>query len=188
YLSYHSTYCSCSFTFFFFLIIRRPPRSTLFPYTTLFRSRIVLEHVEVFGIDADDVDAGDVNVDVVRHLLAVHFRPEHAVLEHEFFRHDAGLENLAPGVDVADVMVDGFDALLKPGAQDIPFGAGEDARQDVEGNETLLGVGFAVDRKGDADAPEQDLRFAPAVVQHVRPHIGEPAKQLAIGGPQASVA
>src|SRR5471032_3562202 len=28
-----SVYC-----FFFFLMIRRPPRSTLFPYTTLFRS------------------------------------------------------------------------------------------------------------------------------------------------------
>src|SRR2546430_10115727 len=28
----------CS-TIFFFLMIRRPPRSTLFPYTTLFRSR-----------------------------------------------------------------------------------------------------------------------------------------------------
>src|SRR5256885_17099522 len=28
------TYC----LFFFFLMIRRPPRSTLFPYTTLFRS------------------------------------------------------------------------------------------------------------------------------------------------------
>src|SRR6266702_7990917 len=27
------------FYFFFFLMIRRPPRSTLFPYTTLFRSR-----------------------------------------------------------------------------------------------------------------------------------------------------
>src|ERR1039458_10714488 len=27
--------CGC---FFFFLMIRRPPRSTLFPYTTLFRS------------------------------------------------------------------------------------------------------------------------------------------------------
>src|SRR6266571_7352872 len=26
-------------TIFFFLMIRRPPRSTLFPYTTLFRSR-----------------------------------------------------------------------------------------------------------------------------------------------------
>src|SRR2546430_7298338 len=31
----HFHYCF----FFFFLMIRRPPRSTLFPYTTLFRSR-----------------------------------------------------------------------------------------------------------------------------------------------------
>src|SRR3712207_8542087 len=30
-------YVSISY-FFFFLMIRRPPRSTLFPYTTLFRS------------------------------------------------------------------------------------------------------------------------------------------------------
>src|SRR5205085_9354350 len=29
----------CVFRYFFFLMIRRPPRSTLFPYTTLFRSR-----------------------------------------------------------------------------------------------------------------------------------------------------
>src|SRR5476651_2381597 len=28
-----------SYRLFFFLMIRRPPRSTLFPYTTLFRSR-----------------------------------------------------------------------------------------------------------------------------------------------------
>src|SRR5260370_26846291 len=31
-----------SVTYFFFLMIRRPPRSTLFPYTTLFRSRLAL--------------------------------------------------------------------------------------------------------------------------------------------------
>src|SRR2546421_5924136 len=32
-------FCSPSLScFFFFLMIRRPPRSTLFPYTTLFRS------------------------------------------------------------------------------------------------------------------------------------------------------
>src|SRR5436190_17449368 len=29
---------SCFFVFFFFLVILRPPSSTLFPYTTLFRS------------------------------------------------------------------------------------------------------------------------------------------------------
>src|SRR2546426_10743576 len=31
-------YAPHRFLFFFFLMIRRPPRSTLFPYTTLFRS------------------------------------------------------------------------------------------------------------------------------------------------------
>src|SRR3712207_8807646 len=31
---------------FFFLMIRRPPRSTLFPYTTLFRSRAALQSGE----------------------------------------------------------------------------------------------------------------------------------------------
>src|SRR5256885_17262208 len=36
------------FCFFFFLMIRRPPRSTLFPYTTLFRSAQRMD--EVFAI------------------------------------------------------------------------------------------------------------------------------------------
>src|SRR2546430_2976664 len=31
--------------FFFFLMIRRPPRSTLFPYTTLFRSLFAVDRV-----------------------------------------------------------------------------------------------------------------------------------------------
>src|SRR2546430_9610688 len=33
--------------FFFFLMIRRPPRSTLFPYTTLFRSAMISIHNSV---------------------------------------------------------------------------------------------------------------------------------------------
>src|SRR5256885_11046134 len=48
--------------FFFFLMIRRPPRSTLFPYTTLFRS--VFEHpgarpVWVGSVLEQHVDKGD---------------------------------------------------------------------------------------------------------------------------------
>src|SRR5258707_15380597 len=35
--------------YFFFLMIRRPPRSTLFPYTTLFRSRIHLRSPLIFA-------------------------------------------------------------------------------------------------------------------------------------------
>src|SRR2546422_7873445 len=36
--------------YFFFLMIRRPPRSTLFPYTTLFRSVIGWSNGGVFAI------------------------------------------------------------------------------------------------------------------------------------------
>src|SRR3712207_9490890 len=36
--------CSYVCVDFFFLMIRRPPRSTLFPYTTLFRSRAATAH------------------------------------------------------------------------------------------------------------------------------------------------
>src|SRR3712207_8140725 len=44
--------------FFFFLMIRRPPRSTLFPYTTLFRSRVGVDGrllpVPALGLEEDD--------------------------------------------------------------------------------------------------------------------------------------
>src|SRR2546430_13420033 len=35
---------------FFFLMIRRPPRSTLFPYTTLFRSEVMAELRKCAGV------------------------------------------------------------------------------------------------------------------------------------------
>src|SRR6266705_4912700 len=41
---------------FFFLLIRRPPRSTLFPYTTLFRSP-VYHRVLLRGLPLDDIVA-----------------------------------------------------------------------------------------------------------------------------------
>src|SRR2546430_16400107 len=50
--------------FFFFLMIRRPPRSTLFPYTTLFRSQgapydaMRRAMKEAFGRDAVFMGAG----------------------------------------------------------------------------------------------------------------------------------
>src|SRR3712207_9433259 len=40
--------------FFFFLMIRRPPRSTLFPYTTLFRSSLAAApRTLVYGYTAE---------------------------------------------------------------------------------------------------------------------------------------
>src|SRR5256885_10839680 len=53
------------FLFFFFLMIRRPPRSTLFPYTTLFRSLETDEFLLAFRRRADQH----------QHALAVVFHP-----------------------------------------------------------------------------------------------------------------
>src|SRR5256885_13030751 len=57
------------FLFFFFLMIRRPPRSTRFPYTTLFRSR----HL------ARDPEVGEVTVN--RGKIVTRRRPAGAPLE-----------------------------------------------------------------------------------------------------------
>src|SRR2546422_8655467 len=50
-MSHHDPMCSSNLIFFF-LMIRRPPRSTLFPYTTLFRS-LPKEH-RVLGRGVED--------------------------------------------------------------------------------------------------------------------------------------
>src|SRR3712207_7664386 len=58
---------------FCFLMIRRPPRSTLFPYTTLFRSPLTLERCPRFRLDT-------VFLHFYRlcHLFDLHPQPWHA--------------------------------------------------------------------------------------------------------------
>src|SRR2546430_7593582 len=57
--------------FFFFLMIRRPPRSTLFPYTTLFRSRQsgVLQSLLVHKTDVPEVGHQEPALDTLDQLL-----------------------------------------------------------------------------------------------------------------------
>src|SRR5690625_7379533 len=52
-LSFCFLFCIFLFLyFFFFLMLRRPPRSTLFPYTTLFRSILTwINHKESWSWD-----------------------------------------------------------------------------------------------------------------------------------------
>src|SRR2546421_9372836 len=87
--------------FFFFLMIRRPPRSTLFPYTTLFRSRF----------------EGGARVQVAAAALAVLESEQH--LRHS---HIAPLEQLLVGMREPDLshrgggltLLQPQDAVLEP--------------------------------------------------------------------------
>src|SRR5438093_9899736 len=65
--------CLSRYCVFFFLVLRRPPRSTLFPYTTLFRSSSFL--LAVLWICAPSAFAAD-------NLGVLGARPRWSVLEH----------------------------------------------------------------------------------------------------------
>src|SRR5688572_33210663 len=89
--------CSCvgflvcfSFSFFsfFFLMIRRPPRSTLFPYTTLFRS--VLERLLEGDAREVHVHALIAVVGVEQHVHARHLAQG---LEHRSEEHTSELQS-----------------------------------------------------------------------------------------------
>src|SRR5438270_12880277 len=68
-------YTHCS-VLFFFLMIRRPPRSTLFPYTTLFRSH-AQDEVEVRG-QRDDLLLLEPQARLdVAHVVALQRSEEH---------------------------------------------------------------------------------------------------------------
>src|SRR3712207_9457236 len=46
---------ACEYTWdFFFLMIRRPPRSTLFPYTTLFRSEVGVKWLTAYAFSTEN--------------------------------------------------------------------------------------------------------------------------------------
>src|SRR5256886_4596409 len=68
-------------SFFFFLMIRRPPRSTLFPYTTLFRSAALVDSAHTAMLPTEPLvqralegatkrASGDAIVAAVRRLAA----------------------------------------------------------------------------------------------------------------------
>src|SRR5690348_18271676 len=63
-----------SVIFFFFLMIRRPPRSTLFPYTTLFRSGI------------DSTNSGRISDSFVEDFIQSHRVGRHAALDRKSTR------------------------------------------------------------------------------------------------------
>src|SRR5467141_2229573 len=89
------------YLFFFFLMIRRPPRSTLFPYTTLFRSAFAgaalhsfrgqCEAIPAYGAYARHVGRGP---EEVRDWRDIPPAPASAFRSHELSASPAGEETV----------------------------------------------------------------------------------------------
>src|SRR5256885_7753519 len=72
---------------FFFLMIRRPPRSTLFPYTTLFRSFAGVQLREIHGLAADfgGDDTGGVTRGAFEDRKSTRLNSSHLVISYAVF-------------------------------------------------------------------------------------------------------
>src|SRR3712207_8250062 len=83
---------------FFFLMIRRPPRSTLFPYTTLFRSFVAAcqRHTNGNGVHVVlDMVGGDY---VRRNLQTLAFGGRHVSLDRKSTRLNSSHANISYAV------------------------------------------------------------------------------------------
>src|SRR5438067_4374047 len=69
--------------FFFFLFIRRPPRSTLFPYTTLFRSKPAFGEALLVVIAQECVEDVAVRLDAIGPPVFTHLAPRFLDVCHE---------------------------------------------------------------------------------------------------------
>jgi hypothetical protein len=105
-------------------------------------------------IDPHNIDSRDMHVDIVRHFHAVHLGPEHRILKDEVLWDDAGFQDLAPAINVANVVIYRLHALLETAAHDLPFVRCQDPRQHVERDKPLLRIRIAIDSEGDTDAAE----------------------------------
>ena len=121
------------------------------------RAAVVLEHEEVLGPGPHQVDADDVAIDPRRRIDPDHRRLVGLVAEHEIGRDHPGPHDLGAMVDVPEEGVQRPRPLLHPALEPAPLGLGEDPRHHVEGDQPLGVAALAIDREGDADAPEQRL-------------------------------
>ncbi len=99
-------------------------------------------------------------------------------------RDDAFREDLALVVDVLQEQVEGEQALRQAALDDAPLGAGDDARQDVVGEDPLGAFVVAVDREGDALVQEGTVGGLLAVPPLGGGQLEEAIEKQAVGVPR----
>jgi hypothetical protein len=87
----------------------------------------------------------------------------------------------------AEEHVQRLDALDETGFELRPLGPRNHARNDVERDQPLGGILIAIDREGDADAPEQKLGLRAARFEQLGRGIGEPTSDALIDIPNGAI-
>src|SRR6266536_4073590 len=141
---------------FFFLMIRRPPRSTLFPYTTLFRSEAAVEA----ALEADVFGPSLLLADAPRELHGPFAGLAPRVAEEHLGREGQGHQargQLARGLRVEEVArVDELARLVADRLQDLAVAVAEAVHPDP-GREVQVGLPLLVEELRPLAPDEDDL-------------------------------
>ncbi len=146
------------------------------------RAQIVLENVEIVLVDPYHIDAGDLHIDIVRHLEAAHYRQIERIVEDDIGRQKAAFENLLRAIDIGEEHIQRLDALEEAGFEPLPFGAADNARHDIEGDQPLRRVFAAIDGEGNANSSEQKFCLRAAGGKMFRRCFLQPAGDFVIDG------
>ena len=146
------------------------------------RAHIVFQHVEIVIVDPDDVDPGDMGPDVMRDGVALHFRAVARIAQNEVARDNSRAENGLFAIDVGQEHVQGLDPLDQARLESSPFVAAEQARHDVEGNQTLRRLLVAIDRESDADAAKQHFSLLATRIEQSGRRFLEPCSDTLVEG------
>ena len=158
---------------------------------------VVFEHIVFASAGsvrcANNIDAADVRINVAGHIDAHHFGAELRVLEDLLGRHYAGLEDVLAVVHIMNKAVQRCDALYQPFFHAGPFVGGNDARDQVKGNQPFSAAVFRVwvfvlgtiNRKSYAYAAEDHFSLIAPGLHGLRRLAGQPVAVTLVMLPHA---
>ena len=105
-----------------------------------------------------------------RRVHADHLRQEGIILRDQVFGYAPCPQNLLAMIDVMQKGVQRLDTLFDPAREGAPFMRANNPRQEIEGDQALLGFRIAIDIERDAGAAEKVLRLLRLVLEACRIH------------------
>ena len=125
-------------------------------------------------------------VDVLGHVHVLHLGAVLGVQEYLLGGHHVRAHDVVPVIDVVDEHVERAYPLLQAGFQQTPFGGGDDARDQVEGDQAFGAGRVARHRKRDADPAKAQVRFQAARGHGLRGLLVMPALESLVVGAYAA--
>ena len=143
---------------------------------------IILKHEKFVRAGAHQIDADDMRVNAPRRQKADHLAQESGVVLQKADRQPSGADDFLTVVNILQERVDCANALFDTTRDLGPFARRHDARDDVEWDQPFFGLVIAVNRKGDARAPEELFGLTRFTAQLLDVLIAEPFMISGISG------